>query len=414
MDNYRVGIDVGSEKTAMVVVEPGASGEPDRVLGFSTVPTVGVRRHGVISSLAELADTVENARNKAVDSSERLIGRVNCCLSGNFFRFGSRNAEIEVARKDAGVTRGDIDCLFEKLCQNGTEDGFRLLHFLCQEYILDHTRNIVDPLDQLGDMLGLRAFLVEAFSNNLKNFERCLNSARLEVADFSYAPLAAAQAVLSPEEIEAGVVYLDLGSSVTTIILFNNTLAGIETCDLGGYLVTRFLAEKIKTVTEEAKNIIREFGTCRPDVEPEEIQLYNLQGENVGTTTRLEVARVLNAEYAKRLAPRLKSILEQYGLRPGGGLVLGGGGASLDGLPELFGEKLNLPVRVGRVNGFTGWERQVADPRFHAVLGCVNQRCDRQPACPGGGRSRFPFLEPAWRAAGKARAYLKNLYQKKI
>lgn len=373
MDDLRVSVDIGSEKTVLVLV---GMETPRQALCFAEIETRGLLRHGVIAAMDELSETVARLKAAAENKFGKVIPtRVNCCLSGGFFHFPEAGRHVEVDLTRGVVTERDVNHLTQQNCESRLAEGLEMLHFEPRDYILDGCSRISDPVGQSGGKLAMNAAAVVVHSNTLKNFGQCLVNGRLEPASFSFAPLVAAKAVLRPEEIEAGVAYLDLGSSVTTILVFHAGLVGIRTYDLGGCLIAQFLARRLRTLPGEARRLIREHGSCRLDVSAvDEVPVRDLDGGVTGMTSRLEIARVIEAEYRRRMVPHLKSVFSGFQVDPGAGVVIGGGGAALEGLAALLGKQLMMPVRVGRVNDYAPLPGELASPRFHAALGGVESR----------------------------------------
>ena len=57
-NDFLAGVEIGSDKTSVVVASP--RGDGFEVLGFATVPTVGLK-NGAVTSIPELSATVEKA-----------------------------------------------------------------------------------------------------------------------------------------------------------------------------------------------------------------------------------------------------------------------------------------------------------------------------------------------------------------
>ena len=72
-----------------------------------------------------------------------------------------------------------------------------------------------------------------------RNLNKCVHRADLEVTELILEPLASADAVLSAEEKEAGVVLVDIGGGTTDIAIFSDHIRRFSTrrystfCKLG-------------------------------------------------------------------------------------------------------------------------------------------------------------------------------------
>ena len=373
-ENHLVGIDIGSEKTAVAVALPGANGGFE-ILGLSTVPTAGLKA-GALTSIPELSGTIEKAVIEAESLSGRSIQQVHLSLFGDYFRPLKRQGETEIRNRQGEVNEGDRQTVIRKALPSVSSE-FEIIHTIVQEYFLDDQRQITNPIDMSGEHLGVGLFVISAATTNLKNIRRCVQEINLEVQSVSFSPLVGAEAVLTQEEIDSGVAYLEMGRSAATLLVFQPKLREVEMVGRGGERLTYALAYVLKTGMAEAERIKREYGTCLTDVENQEIPIANVHGEMRQPTSRREVAEIIEAEVKDLLVP-FDSVLKKNRPLLTSGLVLGGGGVNLSGLPEFLEEELDMPVRIGTARQFHGWEKNWKSPAYNAVLGAVQSAWAKQ------------------------------------
>ncbi|MCX5641799.1 MAG: cell division protein FtsA [Candidatus Omnitrophica bacterium] len=366
-NDFLAGIEIGSDKTSVVVAAP--RGNNFDVLGFATVPTVGLK-NGAVTSIPELRDTVEKAVMEAESSlSGKTIHSVSLCLFGDYFRVEKRQGTLEIRNRQGEVTEADQREVVRKAAPSASSE-YEIVHTIVQEHSLDERRQIKDPVGMSGERLGVGLFTVTAVTRRVKDLKRCLEELHLETKSISYAPLVAAEAVLTPEELESGVAYFDFGRSASTLLVFEPTLREIEVLGRGGDRLNFALAYCLKITTSEAERIKKESGSCLLDVEPRELSLSNAQGESKQITNSVKVAEIIADELEDILTP-FRSIFLKYRPAISAGLVLGGGGALLPGLAEFLEAELDMPVRIGTAQRFHGWEKILKNPAYNAVLGVV-------------------------------------------
>ena len=74
----------------------------------------------------------------------------------------------------------------------------------------------------------------------MQNLTKCVRGAGVEVEDLVMEPLASAEAVLSPEEKQDGILLADIGGGTTDLALFkDNTIFHTSVLPVAGYQVTR-------------------------------------------------------------------------------------------------------------------------------------------------------------------------------
>jgi cell division protein FtsA len=89
-----------------------------------------------------------------------------------------------------------------------------------QEYIVDHEQGIKDPIGMSGVRMEANFHIISGQVTAARNINKCVHRAGLEVTELILEPLASADAVLSAEEKEAGVVLVDIGGGTTDIAIF--------------------------------------------------------------------------------------------------------------------------------------------------------------------------------------------------
>jgi cell division protein FtsA len=70
-----------------------------------------------------------------------------------------------------------------------------------------------------------------------------------------------------------------------------------------------------------------------------------------------------------------------------GGVVLTGGGAKMQGIEDMAKEALQLPVIVGKPEGFTGIVDRINDPAFAAPVGLMLENMAHAQMAPDAGAS---------------------------
>ena len=106
------------------------------------------------------------------------------------------------------ISQKDIDALIEDMYRLSMMPGEEIIHVLPQEYIIDNEQGIKDPIGMSGVRLEANFHIITGHVSAAMNINKCVQRAGLEVKETILEPLASAEAVLSDEEKDAGVVLI--------------------------------------------------------------------------------------------------------------------------------------------------------------------------------------------------------------
>src|ERR1044072_7754577 len=136
-----------------------------------------------------------------------------------------------------------------------------VLHVLPQDYIIDDQDGIRDPLGMSGVRLEAKVHIVTGAVASAQNVIKCCNRSGLNVAEMVLAPLAAAEAVLTDEERELGVVLIDVGGGTTDIAVYHDgTVKHTAVIPIGGNHVTNHIAPGLRTAFHDAQRLKQRYG----------------------------------------------------------------------------------------------------------------------------------------------------------
>jgi len=191
-----------------------------------------------------------------------------------------------------------------------------------------------------------------------------------------YAPLATAEAVLSSRQKELGVVMIDIGSSTTSIVVYEEgDLLHSAVIPIGSDHITNDIAIGLRTSLDIAEVCKRNYVSATPDAVgvDDTIDLQAIGGEEseiVSSRFMSEIAQARAEEIFEKVEVELARI-DRSGMLPAGA-VLTGGGAKLHGLTEVAKEVMRLPAAVSGAKQITTPLAEVAqDPAFSTAIGIM-------------------------------------------
>jgi cell division protein FtsA len=368
-----IGLDVGSNKVAVLVCEDRDDGRL-HLCGSGHAESRGFRKDALINFNA----AVEAVR-EAVEAAERASGVVieaaTIGIAGRHIRSLNSRGGVPLGPRVREVEPDDIRRAVEAARGVTLPPDQELLHVLPQEFLLDQQDGLRDPRGLLGKRLEVNVHIVTAASVATQNLIAAVNRAGVVVEDTVYEPLAAAEAVLTPDERELGVVLVDIGGGSTDWISFEHgapRTSGLV--PIGGEHFTSDIAIGLHTPLWEAERVKRAHG-CASLAGISQDTLFEVAGMGerpARVVSRRALGEILEPR-AQEWLMLLRDSLERSGLTrlPPAGLVLTGGAAQLEGLGELAAQTLGVSTRLGLARGLVGANGTLANPGCAAVVGLV-------------------------------------------
>lgn len=370
-DNIIVGLDIGTTKICAIVGE--RKGGSIEIIGIGSQKSKGVRR-GIVVNIESTVESIKKAVTEAELMAGCEINKAYCGIAGGHIR--AFNSHGVIAVKNREITEADIERVIEAAQAIVIPPDREVLHVIPQEYIVDDQEGIQEPLGMIGIRLEVKVHIVTAAVTSAQNIIKCANKAGLDVADIVLQQIASSEAVLGSDEKEIGVVLIDIGGGTTDIALFHGgTIKYTTVISLGGNQVTGDIAVGLRTPTEEAEKLKKQYGCALAAMVSKD---DSIDVPSVGGNKTRKVSRYMLCEI---IEPRLEEIFELvkreveksgYFSLCSSGVVLTGGTASMEGIAELAEQVFNLPVRKGLPANITGLTDVVKSPMYSTGVGLIH------------------------------------------
>lgn len=369
------GLDIGSTSTTAVVVElgPGWETTPERVrvLGVGVAHTEGVRNRNV-THIEAATESVREALRDAEDMAGLEVGVVYAGVAGDHIDVGSSSGVVAVSGDE--VEQGDLDRVHEVARAIVIPPDRELLHAIPQDYMVDGQAGIQDPRGMEATRLESEVCVVTAGTPACQNMRKAIDRAGYRTEELVFSPLATSLAVLSDDARQAGVVLLEIGGAATEMMVYRDgRLHLVATLPWGGVTVTNDIVKGLGIPLADAEDLKRSRGNASTrGVEADET--LEIAGPTPGRTR--EVSRELLAHIIEQRLDEMFGLVYEaleekqlLGALPGG-VVLTGGGASLEGIVELAQTVFNMPVTLGQPGaGLDGVAEATRDPRLSTAVG---------------------------------------------
>jgi len=365
-DSVVVGLDIGTTKICTVVGEVG-DGQVN-IIGLGTHPSKGLRKGVVIN----IESTVLSIK-RAVEEAELMAGvhltSVYAGIAGGHIKGINSHGVIAVKNKEVGPN--DVKRVIDAASAVAIPMDREVIHIIPQEFIVDDQDGIKDPVGMSGVRLEGRVHIVTGAITSAQNIIKCANRAGLDVDDIVLEQLGSSEAVLTSEERELGAAIIDIGGGTTDLVIFSNgSIKHTAVFSLAGSHIT--ISMGLRTPVEEAEKIKIRYGCALTSLvrKDETIEVPSVGGRKPRILSRYTLAEIIEPRVEEILTLVHNDILRTgYGNLIASGIILTGGSALLEGVPELAEQIFNVPVRRGIPTGIGGLVDLVNSPMYATGVG---------------------------------------------
>ena len=367
--NVPIGVlDVGSQKVTMLVAEQRANGLA--VLGVGTSVSRGMRA-GCVVDVKKTSEAIGAALAEAELMAGCEIHKVAISVSGEHMK--GINSHGVAAAVNREVSKASALRAIEGAKAVSLPKEMAVLQFLLRQFVLDGQSGILDPVGMEGVRLEAHLHVTSVVESVIRNLCKSCHAAGLSVTSQVPASLAAAEAVLTPEDKEMGVAVADIGAGTVDLVIYQaGTVAHTAVIPSAGHDVTRDLAHVLETSLVDAEGIKKRHGSAMASLVDEDfaVEVAGLPGRGIRQVRARHVAEVMEARLEEILDEVRQSIVRSsYGEMLTAGLVLTGGTALTRGITDLATRVLQMPARVGEPSGLEGLADEIDDASYATAVG---------------------------------------------
>src|SRR5580698_8824647 len=255
-----VSLDIGTSKVVAIVAELKGEGHYE-VIGLGQHESKGLKK-GVVVNIEATVESIQRALEEAELMADCKITNVFTGIAGSHIR--SFNSSGMVAIKDKEVTQADVARVIETAKAINIPTDQQVLHILTQEFIIDGQEDVREPIGMSGIRLEVKVHIVTGAVSAVQNIVKCVRRCGLEVSDLILQPMASADAVLTPDEKELGVVLIDIGGGTTDVAVSSDgAIRHTAVIPIAGDQITNDIAMALRTPTGEAEEIKIRYGVAK-------------------------------------------------------------------------------------------------------------------------------------------------------
>lgn len=385
-------IDLGSDKCTTLISRVTETNTL-QVLGFSVVPSRGIKRSMIID-LEQALNTV----SQGLDAAERMAGfsvkSAVVSISGVHIKYKNSKGVVAVASANQEIIQSDVDRVIEAARAVSMPPDKEILHVIPKDFKVDSQDGVKDPVGMKGVRLEAEAHIITGLSTAMRNLEKCISDMGVKVDAFVFSALAASQIALTETEKELGAVLVDVGAGTTSIIAYvEGALEFSAVIPIGAKHITQDLALGCRIPMDDAEKLklyLTDNGINEMRPHPGESKVdFTKRKRKLDAIDPLKVGIAHNDLLSKKtlisgiMEPRSREIfrlvmqeLEKADLlsdnKVPAGLVLTGGGAMTVSLVEVAKKVSNLPVRLAAPEDIEGLTEDIKKPNFAVAVGLLS------------------------------------------
>ena len=370
-----VGLDIGTTKIAAIAGRRDEFGKIE-VLGYGHTESIGVRR-GVITNIENTVNSIQTAIKQAQENSKVTIHTVNVRIAGQHIRSIQHRASTIRPNPENEISQADIDQFTSSIYNIAMNPGEKIIDVLPQEFIIDGEAGVKDPKGMLGHQMGASFHIVTAQTSAAQNIMKCIEKSGYNLQHLILQPLASAEAVLSLDEKEAGVVLVDIGGGTTDVAIFlDGIIRHTAVIPFGGEIITEDIKAGCSIIKKHAEDLKVKFGSALASENRAEevVAIPGLRGRAPKEITLKNLAKIIQArmeEIIEAVYQEIKSTgLEK---RLIAGIVLTGGGSMLKHIEQLTQFITGMDTRIGYPNEHLASNSadEMTSPMYSTGLGLV-------------------------------------------
>jgi len=350
--DYVAAIDIGTTKIVAVLGKRNANRKME-IVGISKTVSKGVKR-GVVLNIDETVMAIQTVINDVQQKTGLKLTEVFVGIAGQHIKSIKNRGYINRDSYDDEITNDDVKRLIEDAHKIPIDIGEEIIHVLPQSFIVDSETGVRNPVGMSGKRLEANFHIVIGQIASIKNIEKCINRVGLRVQDVMLEPLASSAAVLTEDEMEAGVALVDIGGGTTDIAVYHEgVIRHTAVIPFGGNVVTKDIKEGCSILERQAEELKIKFGSALGDLAEEDkvVIIPGISGRDSKEISFKSLAYIIQSRMEEIIDAVMFEIESSECMdKLSAGIVITGGGAMLRHLPQLYRFRTGMDVRIGHPN----------------------------------------------------------------
>ena len=308
-------LDLGSSKIAALTANIGKRGE----LSLSSRESLYSRgiNEGEIIDIHKAIEDISLIMNKLEQKEQKKLKHIFVTMRNSDIEMALSRGMIPLSKTPREITKRDLMRCLELAAMVRLPLDRQVVQKVVKAFHIDGRDSAVqNPVGLYGIKLEVESFIATASRSRVQSITKCVDHAGFLLEGIYLSSIAASGSVLDREEKEKGVLLLDIGDTLTELLIFKN-----------GLLRDSYI---IKKGAKNCAGLLEEMRAILPSGKPDFSSL-----------------------------------------------VLTGGGALIDGIIESAEKVFGIPARMGIVKNAGGSKLNSQDALIHtSTAGLINELAD--------------------------------------
>ncbi len=350
-DKYFCGLDIGAQTIKTSLIEVGDNQQLS-LLGVYESRTNGFTGNSV-TDLGELSIAINNA----VSGLSRKVGvkirDVQLGVGGALVQKRFSTAVIPLLDRGSKViSHRDVERIVSQARLLGVKMDEVILEDFPQAFQVDDVNTAMNPIGLFGRKLEVQTLVMVVNNTIVKNLTKAVNHAGFDVLNLFFTTYAAAQGTLNDYQRRQGCVVVDIGSTVTDVLVYRSGhLCSFESFGVGGSDFTAAIVEQLRVSYDLAEDIKLAYASVADGALDDQEEVLIKRDEGYLPVRKVDINRSIGPVMQKFSDQFLEAMIRSGSLgQINVGIFLTGGGSFLTGLPERLEQHMNLSTKLAVTN----------------------------------------------------------------
>ncbi|OOR85584.1 cell division protein FtsA [Moraxella canis] len=302
---------------------------------------------GRVDNREHLLSAIHKSVREASDMAGLQIISPILCMASPMMSMQNMSHEVVIDTADRMVMPEHI-CQATQAMSSQIASQDRAPFQMNRQLIFLEDYHVQDAKGLMTDKICVASHVIDMPTTQLNQMISLVEQDDLHVESCLFDGIAGAEYALSEDEKQAGVCFIDIGAGMTKVCIYKDGVLIYSHClDMGGVTVDMDIAKECGIALADTDSFKRQEGTLnRNKYSPGAVVTYKRHTKHEKTMLRRELNQVIEARYRKLLDKVIDAIDASLLVSLDAGIVLAGGGSSMDGLLDFARNHIGMKARL--------------------------------------------------------------------
>lgn len=304
---------------------------------------------GQITYREHLRSAIHKSVQEAMDMSGTKIINPLISFATPLMASSNEMATVMVADPTGRISAEDLINAHQSIEDRLAIEDRAVLQSVQQLVYLQSNEQVSDAIGLLSKQIQVACHVVSVPATTYQQVLELALDQEIEASTTIFDGVAGSAYALTAAEKEQGVCFVDIGATMTKVCVYQADALLYTAClPVGGNTVDLDIAKECGIPLQDADSFKRQEGTLNPSkYSPGSHVIFHKGKRQEKTMLRRELNQVIEARYGD-IFSQIFAQIDAAGLSfaIGSGVVLAGGGASMDGLANFVRTRFGINARM--------------------------------------------------------------------